>query len=177
MFKMASKRFLFIALAFATALLVTSEIVAARELASNNENALEDAKHDYDDNYDNHHDKHDDDHNKHDHDKNDHDEAFYDHGRNHNHDRDDHDGHDHDDDYHDHDRNHNHEKDDHDIAMVDMEGTTMVGVTEAGIAGMVVVVTEISIIEDVGVALLFKRQSHTNKLMRHKLTIDLSMLS
>ncbi|KAD3066593.1 hypothetical protein E3N88_34473 [Mikania micrantha] len=104
MFKMASKRFLFIALAFATALLVTSEIVAARELASNNENI-------------------------------------------------------------------------EDIAMVDMEGTTMAGVIEADIAGMVVVVTEISIIEDVGVALLFKRQSHTNKLMRHKLTIDLSMLS
>ncbi|KAD3066596.1 hypothetical protein E3N88_34476 [Mikania micrantha] len=36
---MISKRFLLVALAFATALLVTSEIVAARELASNNESA------------------------------------------------------------------------------------------------------------------------------------------
>ncbi|KAD3066590.1 hypothetical protein E3N88_34470 [Mikania micrantha] len=101
---MASKRFLLIALAFAISLLITSEVVAARGLASNNENI-------------------------------------------------------------------------EDIAMVDMEGTTMVGVIEEGIAGMVVVVTEITIIEDAGVVLLLKRQSHTNKHMRHKLTIDLSMLS
>ncbi|KAD7116868.1 hypothetical protein E3N88_04136 [Mikania micrantha] len=64
-----------------------------------------------------------------------------------------------------------------DIAMVDMESRTMVGVIDEGISGMVVVVTEITFIEDAGVALLLKRQSHTNKLMRHKLTIDLSMLS
>ncbi|KAL8205358.1 hypothetical protein R6Q57_008909 [Mikania cordata] len=104
---MISKRFLLIALAFAIALLITSEIVAARELASNNENALEDAKHDYDK----------DDHDKHDHDKDDHDDDYYDHDRNHNHGKDDHydhadDWHDHadddDDDYYDHDRDHNH---------------------------------------------------------------------
>ncbi|KAD3066591.1 hypothetical protein E3N88_34471 [Mikania micrantha] len=64
-----------------------------------------------------------------------------------------------------------------DIAMVDMESRTMVGVIDAGISGMVVVVTEITFIEAEGVALFLKRQSHTNKLMRHKLTIDLSMLS
>ncbi|KAL8205360.1 hypothetical protein R6Q57_008911 [Mikania cordata] len=100
---MISKRFLLIALAFAIALLITSEIVAARELASNNENALEDAKHDYDK----------DDHDKHDHDKDDHDDDYYDHDRNHNHGKDDHydhadDWHDHADDYYDHDRDHNH---------------------------------------------------------------------
>ncbi|KAF5758867.1 putative glycine rich protein [Helianthus annuus] len=43
---MVSKRFLLIALAFATVLLITSEIAAAKELASNNKGEVEDAKYD-----------------------------------------------------------------------------------------------------------------------------------
>ncbi|KAI3809721.1 hypothetical protein L1987_19321 [Smallanthus sonchifolius] len=46
---MVSNRFLLIALAFATVLLITSEIAAAKELASNHENGVEDAKYDHDD--------------------------------------------------------------------------------------------------------------------------------
>ncbi|XP_076904703.1 uncharacterized protein LOC143560249 [Bidens hawaiensis] len=45
---MASKRFLLAALAFATVLLVISEIAAAKEVASN-ESEVKDAKYDHDD--------------------------------------------------------------------------------------------------------------------------------
>ncbi|KAI3809720.1 hypothetical protein L1987_19320 [Smallanthus sonchifolius] len=49
---MVSKRFLLIALAFAAVLLITSEIAAAKELASNHESGVEDAKYDqYDHGY------------------------------------------------------------------------------------------------------------------------------
>ncbi|XP_076904702.1 uncharacterized protein LOC143560248 [Bidens hawaiensis] len=46
---MVSKRFLLVALAFATVLLVISEIASANELASNHENEVEDAKYRHDD--------------------------------------------------------------------------------------------------------------------------------
>ncbi|KAK1439786.1 hypothetical protein QVD17_05606 [Tagetes erecta] len=46
---MVSKRFILLAIAFATVLLVTSEIAAAKELASNHEGLVEDAKYDHDD--------------------------------------------------------------------------------------------------------------------------------
>ncbi|KAK9056797.1 hypothetical protein SSX86_024160 [Deinandra increscens subsp. villosa] len=46
---MVSKRFLLIALVFATVILVTSEIAAAKELASNHESEVEDSKYGRDD--------------------------------------------------------------------------------------------------------------------------------
>ncbi|KAD3066587.1 hypothetical protein E3N88_34467 [Mikania micrantha] len=99
---MASKIFLLIALAFATSLLITSEIVAARELTYNNESKYlatstnhNNEKDDHVDHVDDWHDHGDDDYYDHDRDHN-----HYNHG---DHDWDDHGDHDWDDhDHHDH---------------------------------------------------------------------------